>query len=112
VWGSGLQGRDFVHIDDCIEAMLRTLAKVNDGSAVNIGSGRLVNFREVARLFVQLEGYQAEVKPVEDKPVGVHSRYADISHMKETLAWQPAIGIEEGFRRVLAVAHERKAKGL
>jgi len=112
VWGSGLQGRDFVHIEDCIEAMLRILAKVNDGSAVNIGSGKLINFREVARLFVQLEGYQAEVKPLEDKPVGVHSRYADITHMKKTLDWQPAISVEEGFGRVLRVAHERKAKGL
>ena len=112
VWGSGLQGRDFVHIEDCIEAMLRILPQVNDGSAVNIGSGKLINFREVAKLFVQLEGYEAEVKPLEDKPVGVHSRYADISHMKKVLDWQPAISVEEGFGRVLRVAHERKAKGL
>lgn len=112
VWGSGLQGRDFVHIDDCIEATLRILAAVQDGSAVNIGSGRLVNFREVARLFSALEGYEPEIRPMEDKPVGVHSRYADISHMKSLLGWQPGISIEEGFSRVLKVAHERKAKGL
>jgi nucleoside-diphosphate-sugar epimerase len=112
VWGSGLQGRDFVHIDDCIEAALRVLAKIQDGSAINIGSGKLTNFREVARLFATLEGYEPEIKPLEDKPVGVHSRYADISIMKQTLGWQPSISIEEGFGRVLKVAHERKAKGL
>lgn len=112
VWGSGLQGRDFVHIEDCIEAMLRILARVNDGSAVNIGSGRLVNFQEVARLFARLEGYEAAVKPLDDKPVGVHSRYADISLMRETLDWEPRITIEEGFRRVLAAAHRRKSEGL
>jgi UDP-glucose 4-epimerase len=112
VWGSGLQGRDFVHIEDCIEAALRILARVSDGSAVNIGSGRLINFREVARLFAKLEGYEAVVKPLEDKPVGVHSRYADISHMKTVLNWQPAISVEEGFKRVLRAAHERKERGL
>ncbi len=112
VWGSGLQGRDFVHIEDCVEAMLRVLAAVKDGSAVNIGSGKLTNFREVAALFARLEGYEAEIKPVEDKPVGVHSRYADISHMKELLSWQPTINLEEGFRRVLGVARERKSQGL
>jgi len=112
VWGSGLQGRDFVHIDDCIEAILRTLASVNDGSAINIGSGKLINFREVAGLFAKLEGYETDIKPIEDKPVGVHSRYADISHMKETLNWEPAISIEEGFERVLKVARERNAKGM
>jgi len=112
VWGSGLQGRDFVHIDDCIEAVLRILASVNDGSAINIGSGKLINFREVASLFAKLEGYEAEIKPLEDKPVGVHSRYADISLMQKALNWQPAITVEEGFRRVLRTAHERKARGL
>lgn len=112
VWGSGLQGRDFVHIDDCIEAALRILSQVQDGSAVNIGSGQLTNFREVARLFARLEGYEPQIKPLEDKPVGVHSRYADISRMKELLDWEPTISIEDGFARVLKVAHERKAKGL
>ena len=112
VWGSGLQGRDFVHIDDCIEASLRILDRVNDGSGINIGSGSLTNFREVAALFVKLEGYETEVKPLEGKPVGVHSRYADISEMKARLGWQPEISIEDGFRRVLAVAHERKSRGL
>lgn len=112
VWGSGLQGRDFVHIDDCIEAMLRVLSKVHDGSAVNIGSGKLINFREVAGLFARLEGYAAQIKPLEDKPVGVHSRYADIDYMKSTLGWVPAISVEEGFRRVLRMAHERKSAGL
>jgi UDP-glucose 4-epimerase len=111
VWGSGLQGRDFVHIDDCIEAMLRIIARVADGGAVNIGSGRLTNFREVASLFAKMEGYEAEIKPLEDKPVGVHSRYADIRHMKEILAWTPQIALEQGFARVLRVAHQRTADG-
>jgi len=112
VWGSGLQGRDFVHIDDCVEAMIRTLNAVNDGSAINIGSGRLINFREVARIFAKVEGYDVEIKPLEDKPVGVHSRYADISYMEKVLGWQPTITVEDGFRRVLKIAHERKKMGL
>jgi UDP-glucose 4-epimerase len=111
VWGSGLQGRDFVHIDDCIEAMLYILDRVKDGSAVNIGSGKLTNFRQVAALFAKIEGYEAQIKPLEDKPVGVHSRYANIEYMKKTLDWVPSISIEEGFSRVLKVAHERKAAG-
>jgi UDP-glucose 4-epimerase len=89
--------------------MLRVLARVDDGSAVNIGSGQLVSFREVAQLFARLEGYEARIQPLVDKPVGVHSRYADIQHMEATLEWRPTISIQEGFRRVLKVAHERLA---
>lgn len=110
VWGTGRQGRDFVHIDDCIEAMLRILAAVGDGSAINIGSGILTNFLDVAALFAKLEGYNPEIQPLDGKPVGVHSRYADISHMKEVLDWEPRISLEEGFQRVLEVAHRRASQ--
>ena len=50
VWGSGDQGRDFVYIDDLVSALRLSIAKVSDGSAVNVGMGRLVTFKEVARI--------------------------------------------------------------
>jgi nucleoside-diphosphate-sugar epimerase len=101
VWGSGRQGRDFVHVDDCIEGMLRTLAKVSDGSAVNIGTGRLMTFIEVAEIFANLAGYRPEILPQPDKPQGVVSRHADTTRMRNLLGWFPRITAEEGFRRVL-----------
>jgi len=107
VWGSGDQGRDFVHIDDCIEAMLRTLERVSDGSAVNIGSGRLTTFKEVAALFGRLAGYDPKIQPLEDKPVGVHARYADTQRMERILEWKPAIDLETGFGAVLDAARRR-----
>ncbi|KAA3605795.1 MAG: NAD-dependent epimerase/dehydratase family protein [Planctomycetota bacterium] len=107
VWGSGLQGRDFVHIQDCIDFMLLVLDKISDGSAANIGSGQLTNFRQVAALFVELAGYETEVKPLVDKPVGVHSRYGDPTFSREVLGWEPKISIREGFARVLAEARKR-----
>lgn len=111
VWGSGLQGRDFVHIDDCVDAALRILDVVSDGSAVNIGSGVLTNFREIAALCAKIEGYVPQIQPLEGKPVGVHSRYANIERMEALLGWRPAIALEEGLRRVLRVAHERASSG-
>lgn len=107
IWGSGDHGRDFVHIDDCIEAMLRTIEKISDGSAVNIGSGRFTSFKEVAALFAKLAGYDPEIKPLVGKPVGVHHRYADPAHMRALLGWEPEISIEEGFARVLETAKAR-----
>ena len=50
VWGTGEQGRDFVHIEACISAMLLAVDRIHDGSRINIGSGRLTTFLEVARL--------------------------------------------------------------
>src|SRR5262245_40159369 len=107
VWGSGQQGRDFVHIDDCVDAMLAILDGVSDGSGVNIGSGKLTTFIEVARLFADLAGYKPEIVALADKPVGVQKRYADTSKMTNELKWAPSIGLREGFGRVFAAAEKR-----
>ncbi len=107
VWGTGEQGRDFVHIEDCITAMLHAVERVHDGSGVNIGTGRLTTFLEVAKMFVQLAGYKSAVQPKVGKPVGVQSRYCDPRRMQSLLDWKPEISLEEGFRRVLEAAQAR-----
>jgi len=74
--------------------------KVSDGSAYNIGSGKLTSFLELIDVFTDIAGYKPPVKPLLDKPVGVHSRYADMSLVQEKFGWMPKITIEEGMRRV------------
>jgi len=104
VWGSGKQGRDFVHIDDCIDCILLAMDNIQDGSAINIGSGKLTSFLEIIDLMTKFAGYSPEIKPLLDKPVGVHSRYADMSFMQNTFGWKPRISLEEGMRMVYEAA--------
>lgn len=100
VWGSGKQGRDFVHIDDCIDAIFLAMDKISDGSAVNIGSGKLTSFLEIIELFTRFANYKPSIKPLLDKPVGVHARHSNMNYMLDTYGWQPKISLEEGMRRV------------
>ncbi len=107
VWGTGEQGRDFVHIDDCIDAMFVVLDKIKDGRGINIGSGRLTSFNELIRVMLDLEGHQGRIQPLLDKPVGVQSRYAHTEFLNNEIGWKPAISLEKGMARVLAHAHKR-----
>ncbi len=100
VWGTGKQGRDFVHIDDVLDCTLLAMEKITDGSAINIGQGRLTSFLEIIELFTEFAGYEPEIKPLLDKPVGVHARYCNMDYVKEKLGWEPKISIREGMRRV------------
>lgn len=109
VWGSGLQGRDFVHIDDCIDCMRLAIDTISDGTGVNIGSGTLTNFLEVAALLARIEGYEPEIRGTQQGPVGVHARYADCAEAERRLGWRPSISLQEGFGRVLA-AQERRLR--
>lgn len=100
VWGTGEQGRDFVHIDDVVDIMLIAIDKINDGTAINIGSGKLTSFNEIIKILCKIAGYEPHIKKLLDKPVGTYSRYCDMSLVKEKLNWKPSISLEQGMERV------------
>jgi UDP-glucose 4-epimerase len=113
VWGSGHQGRDFVHIDDVLDCIEVAMDKIHDGRAINIGQGILTSFRDLIEIFCDFAGYSPEIKPLLDKPVGVHSRYCDMTWVKENLGWEPKISIREGMKRVYdAVQARERALGI
>lgn len=108
VWGSGKQGRDFVHIEDVMDCIFVAMDKIHDGTAINIGMGRLTSFLEIIEVLSRIAGYEPAIKPLLDKPVGVHSRYCNMDFVKETLGWEAKITMEEGMRRVYNAAVERE----
>jgi len=108
VWGTGNQGRDFVHIDDVIDCILLAMDNINDGTAINIGMGRLTSFREIIDVFCQFANYSPKIKTLLDKPVGVHSRYCNMDFVKKKIGWQAKISLEEGLKRV----YDRAIKNL
>lgn len=110
VWGSGYQGRDFVHIDDVIDCILLAMDHIHDGTAINIGMGKLTSFREIIEVFCKFAGYQPEIKPLLDKPVGVFSRYCDMTWVENRLGWKAKISVEEGMRRVYDAAVKKIAE--
>ena len=112
VWGTGYQGRDFVHIDDILDCIEVAMDKIHYGSAINIGMGKLTSFRELIQIFCEFAGYSPEIKPLFDKPIGVHSRYCNMDYVKETLGWEPKISIKKGMKRVYdAVMAKEKVLG-
>lgn len=104
VWGLGRQGRDFIYIDDVINMMLQILDRVNDGRGINIGTGKLTTFLEIIEVFKKIEGYDAEIKPLLDKPVGVQLRYADTEELFKIIGKPKFTSLEDGLRKVLDFA--------
>ena len=100
--GSGNQG-DFVHIEDVIDCTLLAMDHIKDGRAINIGSGKLTSFLDLIEIFTSFAGYTPDIKPLLDKPVGVHSRYANMDYVYETQP-KPKLSLKEGMKRVYDVA--------
>ena len=100
VWGTGRQGRDFVHIDDVLDCIFFAMERVTDGTAINIGRGELLSFIDIIHTMCDIEGYSPEIKQLLDKPVGVFSRYSKMDMVHE-MGWRATISVREGMRRVL-----------
>lgn len=110
VWGTGLQGRDFVHIDDVLDCSLLAMDHIHDGTAINIGMGRLTSFIEIIETLAVIAEYQPTIKPLVDKPVGVFSRYCNMDFVHEKLGWKAKISLKEGLERMYQAALEREKK--
>lgn len=96
VWGSGLQSRDFIHIDDCVRGVLMTMDELHGGDALNLSTGRLTTFIEFAEIATRLVGYRPSVRGNIDMPEGVASRGGDTTKQSD-LGFTAAITLEEGI---------------
>ncbi len=100
VWGSGRQMRDFIHIDDCIEGVLRTMDRIDDGSAINLSTGIFTSFIEFVQIAADLLGFQPEVQGTSNTPEGVFARGGDTALQRE-LGFQYSLSFREGILRAL-----------
>lgn len=100
VWGSGLQSRDFIHIDDCIRGVMKTFNLIDDGSALNLSTGIPTTFLDFAKIATNCLGYTPNISGDESKPTGVNSRVGDTTKQIE-FGFRPEISFEEGVKKTL-----------
>ncbi|WUI02837.1 NAD-dependent epimerase/dehydratase family protein [Spirillospora sp. NBC_00431] len=106
VWGPGDQERDFIHISDCVKGIRLAIERINDGSAVNLGTGIGTSMTEIARDLAHLSGYSPQIINDSTKPVGAGARIADTALMSCLLAWHPKVSLRDGLADVLKVKSE------
>ncbi len=97
VWGSGDQARDFIHIEDCVDAVLASMDSLDPYHPLNLGTGIATTFRDLARSASRLLGHDAEVVNDATKPEGVFWRVGECSRMRRF--HEPRISLDEGIRR-------------
>ena len=106
VWGTGDQMRDFIHISDCVTAILDSMGKVDDASAVNLSSGELTSFKEFARMAADIVGYSPQINGTSTKPEGVFARGGETS-LQQSLGINHRVTFREGIERGIAFVEQR-----
>jgi nucleoside-diphosphate-sugar epimerase len=100
VWGSGQQGRAFVHIDDVVAALDATRTKGLGQGVIQIGPDVCTSIREVAEMVVEISGKKIEITYDRTKPEGDRGRCADYSKARRVLDWRPRVELRDGVARM------------
>lgn len=101
IWGSGTPLREFLHVDDCADACVHLMKVYSDDEHVNVGSGTEISIFALARLICDIVGFQGEIVRDTTKPDGTPRKLMCSDKLK-SLAWAPAISLEEGIRQTYA----------
>ena len=103
VWGTGLDTRDLLYVEDCVAAALTVFEKVESFDIVNIASGNQIAVRELLQLLLTLEGRPDHpIRFDASKPSTIRARRLSNQRLREVYGVTPPVSIEEGLRKTLA----------
>jgi len=103
VFGGGDQTRDFVYIEDVVNALVAAgLRQGLDGRVINIGSGREHSIAQLVQLVAQVTGRELAPIANNSQDGGISRAVADISLAARLLGYAPQVQLEQGLRRMLS----------
>lgn len=101
VWGDGTQVRNWTYIDDIVRGTILAAEKIDDGTAVNLGTMERVRVIDAVRMVLEYTGHKAEIKLRPDMPTGPLNRVADNSLARKLLIWETQVPFREGLKRTI-----------
>ncbi len=96
VWGTGKPVREWIHVDDGAEAMVRALHVSPCIDPINIGIGKGISIWEMASLIKELVGYEGELVLDPTKPDGAPYKTVDGSRGAQHFGWAPQRDFKQG----------------
>lgn len=96
IWGTGAPRREFLHVNDCADALVFLLKTYSGEEHVNIGSGEDISILNLTRLVCKVVGFEGEIVYDLSKPDGTPRKLMSADKLRR-MGWRPKIGLEEGI---------------
>lgn len=100
IWGTGTPRREFLHADDCADALVFLMKNYSDATHVNVGSGEDISILDLTKLICDIVGFKGEIKHDLSKPDGTPRKLMSAEKLRG-MGWEPAIplqwGVEETY---------------
>ncbi len=102
VWGDGNDLKDFLYIDDFIDALVVAISKIETSNPVNIASGIPITIKEALKEILRAADYEdAKVKFDASKPSMIPKRLINIDQAREILGLNPKVDFSKGIKKTI-----------
>ena len=101
VWGTGKQVRNWTYIDDIVNGTLLAAEKIDDATAVNLGTTERIRVMDAVQEVLRYTGHKARIVTRPEMPTGPLNRVAANERATKLLGWKPAVSFFEGLHQTI-----------
>ena len=97
MWGTGTPRREFLHCDDCADALVFLLKNYSDFEHVNVGSGEDITIHELTQVVCDVVGFTGQIVADPSKPDGTPRKLMSADKLRG-MGWAPKITLKDGIQ--------------
>jgi GDP-L-fucose synthase len=101
LWGDGSPSREYLYVEDCVEAFLLAAERYDGPEPVNIGTGVETTIRETAELVAEIVGFTGRISWDTSMPNGQPRRSLDASRAKALFGFEARTPLRDGLERTI-----------
>ena len=98
IWGTGTVRREFMHVDDCADALVFLMQSYSANEHVNVGSGEDLTILALAELVCDVVGFKGRIVTDTSKPDGTPRKLMSGERLQQ-LGWKPKISLRQGVEQ-------------
>jgi GDP-L-fucose synthase len=102
LWGDGSPTREFLYVDDCVEALCLAAERYDGADPVNVGTGEEISIADLAALVAELTGFSGKITWDTTKPNGQPRRRLDTSRADQLFGFRAQVRLRGGIERTVA----------
>ncbi len=101
LWGDGTPTREFLYVEDAAEAIVLATELYDGEGPVNLGAGKEIAIRDLAKMIAGAVGYTGEIVWDRTRPNGQPRRCLDVSEAKRLFGFEAAVDLRDGIRKTV-----------
>ena len=107
LWGDGSPTREFLFVEDAVEALALAAERYDAPEPVNIGTGEEISIRDLAALIAEVTGFDGEIEWDASRPNGQPRRKLDTERARALFGFEARTTLREGLEKTVAWYREQ-----